>query len=82
MNVGTGDVSVYPALADARVLELVCAQGDAWALTSQGLVALPEGELLYGVPELSTLGEIRGMHLDEQARIWILGDGGVALYPL
>ncbi len=82
VNVGTGDVSVYPALADARVLELVCAQGDAWALTSQGLVALPEGELLYGVPELSTLGEIRGMHLDEQARIWILGDGGVALYPL
>ena len=46
------------------------------------MVAFPDGGLLYGVPELSTLGEIRGLDLDDEGRAWIMGEGGVALYPL
>jgi len=82
VNVSSGEVSVFPALAQIQVLDLVCEQGNTWVLTTQGLVAFPDGGLLYGVPELSTLGEIRGLDLDDEGRAWIMGEGGVALYPL
>lgn len=78
----SGRVQGLPEMAEVRVLDVVCEDGRAWALSTEGLRTVPDGAPLYGAPDLSTLGEIREMRLDEAGRIWVMGEGGVAVYPL
>ncbi|MCP4806588.1 MAG: hypothetical protein GY913_29490 [Proteobacteria bacterium] len=79
LDPGSGEVTDLDGLREP-IVDL--AVGDmAYALLEDRVVRVPTMTPVGGAPELWTLGELRGLDVDTEGRVWVFGERGYALLP-